>query len=46
MEQLIGLVVFAILGAITLYGFVSSNRASRTPGRTDQNRPMAGVSAE
>jgi type II secretory pathway pseudopilin PulG len=47
MELLLALVVFGILGAICVYGYSSSSRASREMARGHtQERPMAGVSGE
>jgi hypothetical protein len=45
MEILLAIVVFGILGVVTLYGYGSSNRASRRSGRPGQDRPAAGVTS-
>lgn len=47
MEQILAFVVFGALGAICLYGYTSSSRATREMQRgRPQERPMAGVSGE
>jgi hypothetical protein len=49
MELFLALVVFGILGAITVYGYTTSNQASRDierRGASREDRPMAGVSGE
>lgn len=49
MELLLALVVFGVLGAITLSGLAGSMRTSREiehRGASRQDRPMAGVSGE
>ena len=48
MEMLLALVVFGVLGAITIYGYLSSERSARERERGDysQNRPMSGTSSQ
>lgn len=47
MEQLLALVVFGILGAITIYGYMSSQKSAHERDRGDfsQERPMAMTSS-
>ena len=47
MEMLLALVVFGVLGAITIYGYLSGERSARERdrGNNGQNRPMSGTSS-
>ncbi len=46
MEQLLAIVVFGILGAITVFGYISSQRSARERSRGDfqSGHVMAGTS--
>lgn len=50
MEQILAILVFGILGGISVFGYLSSERAlsargkrDQRTGRSDEDRPMAGV---